>query len=106
MGVKSKGDGLELTLNNKKSLLVDFVIVAVGVEANTDLAKDSDLEVDPELGGFLVNTELQARTDLYIVSIISLHMPLNIYVSSVTAHLKDVPQGSYIEPLTMIVLHK
>lgn len=69
LGVASSGDGLELKLNNDKTLNVDFVVVAVGVEANTELAKESDLEVDPDLGGFLVNTELQARTDVYIVSI-------------------------------------
>lgn len=68
VGVKSSGKGIELQLNDNKTLEVDYVVVAVGVEANTELAKESDLEVDPEIGGFLVNTELQARTDLYIVS--------------------------------------
>lgn len=68
VGVKSSGKRLQLKLNDNKSLEVDYVVVAVGVEANTELAKESDLEVDPEIGGFLVNTELQARTDLYIVS--------------------------------------
>ncbi|XP_050297937.1 apoptosis-inducing factor 1, mitochondrial isoform X2 [Anthonomus grandis grandis] len=66
VGVKSKNNRVELTLSSGKTVMVDFVIVAVGVEANTDLAEKSDLEVDPELGGYLVNTELQARTDLYI----------------------------------------
>ncbi|VEN54080.1 unnamed protein product [Callosobruchus maculatus] len=66
VGVKDDGKGLELTLSNGKKLNVDFVLVAVGVEPNTELAEKSDLEVDPELGGFLVNTELQARSDLYI----------------------------------------
>lgn len=71
LSIKSTANGLELKLNNDKKLDVDFVVVSVGVEPNTELAKESDLEVDPELGGFLVNTELQARTDLYIVSKIS-----------------------------------
>lgn len=66
LGVKSKNDKVELTLSSGKTLDVDFVVVSVGVEANTELAEQSDLEVDPELGGYLVNTELQARTDLYI----------------------------------------
>ncbi|XP_074037767.1 apoptosis inducing factor isoform X1 [Leptinotarsa decemlineata] len=66
LGVKSVAKGLELTLNNGKVITVDYAIVAVGVEPNTELAEKSDLEVDPELGGYLVNTELQARTDLYI----------------------------------------
>lgn len=68
VGVKLENQQLELTLNNGKTLKVDNIVVAVGVEPNTDIAEKSDLEVDPELGGFLVNTELQARTDLYIVN--------------------------------------
>ncbi|KAG5887362.1 hypothetical protein JTB14_018377 [Gonioctena quinquepunctata] len=66
VGVKPISKGLELTLNNGKVLNVDYAIVAVGVEPNTELAEESDLEVDPEIGGYLVNTELQARSDLYI----------------------------------------
>lgn len=72
IGVKAEEKGLELTLNNGKKLYADNVIVTVGVEPNTDIAEKSDLEVDPELGGFLVNTELQARTDLYIVIFLNL----------------------------------
>ena len=44
------------------------VIVAVGVDPNTELAEKSGLEVEPELGGFLVNAELEARSNLYAVS--------------------------------------
>lgn len=42
--------------------------MAVGAKPNTELAADAGLEVDPKLDGYLVNSELQARTDLYIVS--------------------------------------
>lgn len=63
-----KNKRLVLTLNDGRHVVCDQVIATVGVEANTELAKTSDLEVDPEVGGFLVNTELQARTDLYAVS--------------------------------------
>jgi programmed cell death 8 (apoptosis-inducing factor) len=41
-------------------------VVAIGVEANTDFAEDSNLEVDPEQGGFLVNAELEARSNLWV----------------------------------------
>lgn len=44
----------------------DQVVVAIGVEANTEFAKDSSLEVDPEQGGFLVNAELEARSNLWV----------------------------------------
>lgn len=59
VGAKAKNDKVELILSSGKTLLVDFVVVNVGVEPNTELAETSDLEVDPELGGYLVNTELQ-----------------------------------------------
>lgn len=49
----------------------DKVVVAVGVEPNTSIAKSSGLEVDNVIGGFLVNSEMEARSNLYIVSIIS-----------------------------------
>lgn len=65
---KYNNDKVELHLNNGEKLHVDHVIVAVGVQPNTELAKTSDLEIDEELGGFLVNTEMEARTDLYVVS--------------------------------------
>lgn len=66
VGVKLKNDRAELTLSSGKTLMADFVLVTVGVEPNTELAEVSELEVDPDLGGYLVNTELMARTDLYV----------------------------------------
>lgn len=44
----------------------DQVIVAVGARANTDLATVSELETEPEVGGFLVNAELEARSNLWV----------------------------------------
>lgn len=46
----------------------DHVVVAVGLEPNTDLAKSAGLETDPILGGYRVNAELQACTDVWVVS--------------------------------------
>lgn len=60
---------LILHLSNGDTVNVGHVIVAVGVEPNTQLAKTSDLEVDPELGGYLVNAEMEARSNLYAVRI-------------------------------------
>lgn len=56
-----------IALSGSKSVKVNHVVVAVGVEPNTELALNSDLEVDAEQGGYLVNTELQARSHLYAV---------------------------------------
>lgn len=68
IGVEMKGKQIELTLSGGKNIHVDHVIVAVGAEPNTEFAENSGLEVDPDLGGYVVNTELQARSHLYIVS--------------------------------------
>lgn len=46
--------------------MADHVVVAVGLEPNTELAIKSGFETHPELGGFVVNTELQARTDVWV----------------------------------------
>ncbi|GJQ87637.1 AIF [Trypoxylus dichotomus] len=64
--VPTSDNKVRLTLSNGDPLVVEEVIVAVGVLPNTQLAEKSDLEVDPDLKGFLVNTELQARSHLYI----------------------------------------
>lgn len=42
------------------------MIVAVGVDANTSLAESSNLEVERDIGGYLVNAELEARSNLWI----------------------------------------
>ena len=49
-------------------LEADHVVVAVGLEANTQLAGSARLETDPEWGGYRVNSELQACTDIWAVS--------------------------------------
>jgi len=35
--------------------------VAVGIEPETSIAKESNLEIDSELGGYKVNEELEAK---------------------------------------------
>lgn len=55
-----------LTTNDGKSVKVDCVVAAVGLEPNVELAKSSNLEIDDSNGGFLVNAELEARRDLWV----------------------------------------
>ncbi|RVE51192.1 hypothetical protein evm_004157 [Chilo suppressalis] len=57
---------VELTLSNGTSLVADYVFVALGAEPRTEMAQPSFLETDDINGGFLVNTELEARTHLYV----------------------------------------
>ena len=48
---------------------MDHVVVAVGLQADTRLASSSSgLEVDIEVGGYRVNSELQACSDVWVVS--------------------------------------
>jgi len=47
-------------------LLVDHVVVAVGLEPNVQLASKSGFEIDPKLGGYVVNAELQARNSIWV----------------------------------------
>lgn len=47
---------------------VDCVVAAIGLEPNVELARASNLELDPVNGGFLVNAELEARRDIWVVS--------------------------------------
>lgn len=57
---------LKLALSNGQTILTDVAVVCVGCEANTDIADLSGLEVDGDLGGFVVNAELEARQDLFV----------------------------------------
>jgi len=67
--VKSCSSGensVVLTLSNGESVSVEHVVVAVGLEPNTELASTSGLEVDDSHGGFLVNAELEARSNVWV----------------------------------------
>lgn len=54
------------------------MVVAVGIEPNTELAESGGLELDDVYGGYRVNTELQARTDIWAVS--TLHLSFDCFV--------------------------
>ncbi|KAK3840150.1 MAG: apoptosis-inducing factor, mitochondrion-associated, C-term-domain-containing protein [Linnemannia elongata] len=62
---KAVGEQVELTLENGEKVLADHVVVAVGIEANVELAKKAGLELDEQRGGVVVNAELQARRNVY-----------------------------------------
>uniref|UniRef100_A0A914XKL1 Apoptosis-inducing factor 1, mitochondrial n=1 Tax=Plectus sambesii TaxID=2011161 RepID=A0A914XKL1_9BILA len=55
-----------LHLNTGEKVATDHVIVAVGIEPNIELAKQSGLEIDQQHGGFRVDAELRARTDVWV----------------------------------------
>ncbi|KAG5324194.1 AIFM1 factor, partial [Acromyrmex heyeri] len=63
---KYENGRLSLVLTGDQTIDADQVIIAVGVQPNTDLATTSNLETDPKIGGFLVNAELEARSNLWV----------------------------------------
>lgn len=57
---------VRVVLSNGETLDVDYIVCAVGLEPDVELAKSSNLEVDDRTGGYLVNSELEARTDVWV----------------------------------------
>ncbi|VDL63755.1 unnamed protein product [Hymenolepis diminuta] len=52
-------------ITHDHELIVDHVVCALGNTPRTDLAVSSGLEVDLRNGGFLVNSEMESRQDIY-----------------------------------------
>lgn len=61
-----KDDKLEIKLKDGRLVKTDHIVAAVGLEPNVDLAKSAGLEVDSDFGGFRVNAELQARSNIWV----------------------------------------
>ncbi|OQV12972.1 Apoptosis-inducing factor 1, mitochondrial [Hypsibius exemplaris] len=64
-GAKLVNGGITVQLNDDEEITADHIVVAVGVTPNTDLAAGAELEVDDILGGYRVNAELEARSNLW-----------------------------------------
>ncbi|XP_020485903.1 apoptosis-inducing factor 1, mitochondrial isoform X6 [Labrus bergylta] len=64
--VTFKDDKVEILLKDGRLVKTDHIVAAVGLEPNVDLAKSAGLEVDSDFGGFRVNAELQARSNIWV----------------------------------------
>lgn len=62
----NKDKVIEIKLSNDELIYADNIVCAVGLEPDVELAKLSQLEVDDKTGGYLVNSELEARTDVWV----------------------------------------
>jgi programmed cell death 8 (apoptosis-inducing factor) len=62
----SDDKSIKVELSNGRTLNVDYIVCAVGLEPDVELAKSSGLEVDDKTGGYLVNSELEARTNVWV----------------------------------------
>ncbi|KAL1920709.1 uncharacterized protein VTP21DRAFT_1086 [Calcarisporiella thermophila] len=56
---------VQLSLSSGEEIVADHVIVAVGIDPATELARKAGLEIDETRGGVIVNAELEARTNVY-----------------------------------------
>jgi len=63
---KLKNGKVQLKLISGKKMIVDHVVAAVGLEIDEKFAENSDLEWDNKLNGFMVNSELQARSNVWV----------------------------------------
>ncbi|XP_039515255.1 apoptosis-inducing factor 1, mitochondrial-like [Pimephales promelas] len=64
--VSYKNDQLEIKLKDGRVVKTDHIVAAVGLEPNVELAKSGGLEVDSDFGGYRVNAELQARSNIWV----------------------------------------
>ncbi|XP_070838831.1 apoptosis-inducing factor 1, mitochondrial isoform X3 [Chaetodon trifascialis] len=64
--VTCKDDKLEIQLKDGRLVKTDHIVAAVGLEPNVELAKSAGLEVDSDFGGYRVNAELQARSNIWV----------------------------------------
>ncbi|EDV19339.1 uncharacterized protein TRIADDRAFT_33763, partial [Trichoplax adhaerens] len=64
--VELEDNKVSLSLKSGEKIASDHVILAVGLEPNTELASSAQLEVDDKEGGYRVNSELQARSNIWV----------------------------------------
>ncbi|KAI1234630.1 hypothetical protein IHE44_0003002 [Lamprotornis superbus] len=64
--VSVSGKRLLIKLKDGRKVETDHIVAAVGLEPNVELAKSAGLEVDSDFGGFRVNAELQARSNIWV----------------------------------------
>nr|AKO73679.1 apoptosis-inducing factor [Ctenopharyngodon idella] len=64
--VSYKNDKLEIKLKDGRLVKTDHIVAAVGLEPSVELAKSGGLEVDSDFGGYRVNAELQARSNIWV----------------------------------------
>ncbi|XP_053846544.1 apoptosis-inducing factor 1, mitochondrial isoform X2 [Vidua macroura] len=89
--VSVSGNRLVIKLKDGRKVETDHIVAAVGLEPNVELAKSAGLEVDSDFGGFRVNAELQARSNIWVVSVGTASH--NIWVAGDAACFYDIKLG-------------
>ncbi|KAG1710414.1 Apoptosis-inducing factor 1, mitochondrial [Nymphon striatum] len=95
---KTEDNRLLLTLDNGEKITTDHVVIAVGLEPATDLAETSGLETDDKHGGFRVNAELEARSNLWVA-----HAPVHFSFPALQEQRPE--EEPVLQPQRMMSLH-
>jgi len=65
--ITKESDGtIHITTSTGQVIETDQVVMCVGFQPLTGLAQKANLEVDPKNGGIVVNSELEARRDVFV----------------------------------------
>ncbi|KAM9440342.1 apoptosis-inducing factor 1, mitochondrial isoform 5-T5 [Clarias gariepinus] len=64
--VSYKDGKVEIKLKDGRLVRTDHIVAAVGLEPSVELAKSAGLEIDSDFGGYRVNAELQARSNIWV----------------------------------------
>ncbi|XP_076847192.1 apoptosis-inducing factor 1, mitochondrial isoform X3 [Brachyhypopomus gauderio] len=64
--VSFEDDKVQIKLKDGRVVKTDHIVAAVGLEPNVALARSAGLEVDSDFGGYRVNAELQARSNIWV----------------------------------------
>ncbi|XP_053474218.1 apoptosis-inducing factor 1, mitochondrial isoform X2 [Ictalurus furcatus] len=64
--VSYKDGKVEIKLKDGRLVKTDHIVAAVGLEPSIELAKSAGLEIDSDFGGYRVNAELQARSNIWV----------------------------------------
>ncbi|XP_067295287.1 apoptosis-inducing factor 1, mitochondrial isoform X3 [Pseudorasbora parva] len=91
--VSYKNDKLEIKLKDGRVVKTDHIVAAVGLEPSVELAKSGGLEVDSDFGGYRVNAELQARSNIWVAGDAACFYDINLGRRRVEHHDHAVVSG-------------
>lgn len=96
---------IKIELTNGQTLDADYIVCAVGMEPDVELAKSSGLEVDEKTGGYLVNSELEARYNVWVAGDASCFYDIKLGRRRVEHHDHAVNSGK-LAGLNMVGANK
>ncbi|KAF4112839.1 apoptosis-inducing factor 1, mitochondrial isoform X3 [Onychostoma macrolepis] len=91
--VSYKNGKLEIKLKDGRLIKTDHIVAAVGLEPSVELAKSAGLEVDSDFGGYRVNSELQARSNIWVAGDAACFYDINLGRRRVEHHDHAVVSG-------------